>query len=74
MGKVVKLPNLMTRHDISAPSMLREIAKEKPKHCFVICWPEDGSMPTYHSTTSDMPTVLMRLREFEHKYFDGDFT
>lgn len=73
MGKVIKLRNFITRHTISGASMLRAIAKNNPKNAFVICWPEDGSMPTYHCATGDIPTVLMRLREFEHKYFNGDF-
>lgn len=73
MGDVIKLDKLMTRLDINASSMLKEIAKSKPKHAFVICWPEDGKKPEYYSSTGDTPVVLMRLREFEHKYFSGDF-
>lgn len=64
----------MTKNDIDAPTMLRNIAEEKPKNAFVIVWPEDGSLPTYHSSTSDMPVVLMRLQEFIHKYYNGDFS
>lgn len=73
MGKVIKLKNLITKNNINPISMLREIAKKKPKNAFVIIWPEDGSMPTYHSSTSDISIILMRIREFEHKYFSGDF-
>lgn len=63
-----------THLDQNSEEVLHGLAAKKPKHVFIIAWPEDGSMPTYHSTTSDFPTVLMRLREFEHKYFNGDFT
>lgn len=73
MGKVIYLNKLVTKVDINASRMLRVIAKEKPKHAFVIAWPEDGRLPTYHSSTGDIPIVLMRLREFEHKYFSGEF-
>jgi hypothetical protein len=72
MADILKWTGL-TKHDISAPSMLREIAKEKPKNVFVIVWPKDGGMPTYHSSTADMPTVLMRVQGFIHKFYNGDF-
>lgn len=72
MGDVIRL-NCITKHDIDSSEILRAIAEEAPANVFVICWPQDGSMPTYHSSTGDIPTVLMRLREFEHKYFNGDF-
>jgi hypothetical protein len=72
MAEIIKLP-LITQHELDASEMLAAIAEDKPKNAFVVVWPEDGTMPTYHSTTSDVPTVLMRLREFEHKYFSGDF-
>lgn len=44
-----------------------------PNHAFVIVWNKDGSLPTYHSTTEDMSVILMRLQEFVHKYYNGDF-
>lgn len=72
MSNIIKLP-LVTKHDINATSMLEKIAKGLPAQAFVIVWPDDGSMPTYHSSTGDIPVVLMRLREFEHKYFSGEF-
>lgn len=53
--------------------MLRHIADSNPRHAFVIVWPEDGSLPTYHSSTGDVPTILMRLNEFSHKWYSGDF-
>ncbi len=62
----------ITKHDISAQSMLRAIATDEPSHAFVIAWPS-GGMPTYHSSTADMPVILMRLQEFIHKYYNGDF-
>lgn len=71
-GNVIKFPGI-TKHDIQADDMLRSIAENKPLHAFVICWPEDGSMPTYHSSTADTPVVLMRLNEFIHQYYNGDF-
>lgn len=72
MGDVIRL-NIETRVDLNAEDMLRAIAENKPKHAFVICWPEDGGQPTYHSSTGDMPVVLMRLNGFIHKFYNGDF-
>ena len=73
MSNVVQL-DVLTKLDLPSEQMLKNIAEEKPAKVFVICWPEDGSMPTYHSNTSDIPVILMRLREFEHKYFSGKFS
>ncbi len=72
MAEILEL-ELVTKHDLSVEEMFSNIAKQNPYHAFVIVWPEDGTQPTYHSTTGDMPTVLMRLREFEHKYFNNEF-
>lgn len=72
MAEVITLPCL-TKLDINAASMLREIAKEKPANAFVIAWPKDGKMPTYHSSTADTPVVLLRIQEFIHKYYNGEF-
>lgn len=60
--------------ELSAPEMLRNVAYDSPNHAFVIAWPADGTMPSYHSSTSDMSVVLLRLQEFIHKYYNGDFT
>lgn len=73
MGEVIEI-DFWTNGDIQADKMLQAIAEENPKNAFVIVWPDDGSMPTYHSSTSDVPTVLMRLQQFIHKYYNGDFT
>ena len=54
--------------------MLKAIAEEDPNDFFAIVFPKDGSIPTYHSSTGDMPVVLMRLQEFIHKYYNGDFS
>ena len=57
---------------LEGADVLRNIIEEDdPDRVFVICWPKDGGMPTYHSNTNDIPVVLMRLREFEHKWFNG---
>lgn len=72
MADIIKL-DIMTKLDISAAEMLQEIATQDPDDAFVIVWPDDGSMPTYHSSTSDMPTVLYRLQSFIHGFFNGDF-
>ena len=72
MGDVIKL-ELITRCPLDAAEMLRNIADEKPANAFVICWPEDGTMPTYHCSTGDTPVVLMRLHEFIHKFYSGEF-
>ncbi len=73
MSNVIKLP-IITTHDINTKEMLETIAKTEPENAFVIVWPNDGSMPTYHCNTSDMPVVLMRIQEFIHKYYNGDFS
>lgn len=71
-NNIVKFTGI-TKLDLSAPEMLRSIAEGNPKNAFVICWPEDGSMPTYHSNTADTAVVLMRLHGFIHKFYNGDF-
>lgn len=73
MAEILELPKLITRGELNASKMLRVIAKEKPRYVFVIAWPEDDGMPTYHSNVGDMPVVLMRIQEFAHKYYSGDF-
>jgi len=70
MVEIIKL-NIATTLDIPADEMLRNIAEEKPKHAFVIVWPENGKHPTYHASTSDMPVILYQLQRFFHKCFDG---
>lgn len=72
MGDVIKM-KIITKNDISASDMLKNIACENPNHAFVVVWPNDGSMPTYHSSTSDVSIVLMRINEFVHKFYNGDF-
>lgn len=72
MGDVIQFSTL-TKLDLESETMLEEIAKSKPDFCFVICWPKDGGMPTYHSNTGDAPTVIYRLQEFIHKELSGDF-
>lgn len=66
-------PKGFTDEDINASNMLQEIAKSNPKHAFVISWPADGTIPTYHSSTGDTPVILMRLQEFIHQMFSGEF-
>jgi len=63
-----------TSCEISAEEMLRNISKESPANAFVMFWPNDGSMPTYHCSTGDMPVIMMRIQQFIHKYYNGDFT
>jgi hypothetical protein len=63
----------LTTGDIKCPGMLRAIADQDPSNAFVICWPKDGKEPTYHCSTSDIPTVLLRLQTFIHKFFNGEF-
>jgi hypothetical protein len=72
MAEIIHL-EIVTKHDISAAKMLREIAKSKPAHAFVIVWPESGADPTYHSSTADAPVVLYRIQEFIHKYYNREF-
>lgn len=61
------------RGDLTSTEMLNTLASYNPAKAFVICWPEDGSMPSYHSNTADMPVILLRLQEFIHKFYNGDF-
>lgn len=73
MGDVVRW-NGITRHELNSEDMLTAIAAEKPDKVFVITWPEDGSMPSFHSNTQDIPVVLMQLQRFIHKFYNGDFS
>lgn len=70
---IILTPDFITTRDLSAKDMLCNIAEENPSHAFVVVWPEDGGMPTYHSSTSDIPVVMMRVNEFIHKVYNGDF-
>jgi len=72
MSNIIKFPSLWYS-DLNAGKMLNNIAFEKPKHAFVIAWPEDGSMPSYHSSTSDTPVIVYRIQEFLHKLYSGEF-
>lgn len=74
MAEILELPNLITKHEMQADDMLRTIAENSPKDAFVIVWPKDGTLPTYHSSTGNIPVVLMRIQEFVHKYYSGDFS
>lgn len=69
---VIKMPGICYSAS-PAVDMLRNIADGSPKNAFVITWPENGDMPTYWSSTGDLPVVLMRLNEFIHKSYNGDF-
>jgi predicted xylose isomerase-like sugar epimerase len=74
LSNIIQFPiNPFTTQDISAPDMLRHIADNNPAQAFVVCWPNDGSMPTYHSSTGEVPEVLMRVQEFIHKFYNGEF-
>lgn len=72
MAEILHLDTL-TKHELDTAEMLRSIAENDPEYAFVICWPKDGSDPTYHSNTGDTPVILMRINEFIHKYYNGDF-
>lgn len=64
---------LASDQEVNCSDILMEIAKQDPKNIFVITWGKDSSTTTYHSSTSDMPNVLLKLQTFIHKYFNGDF-
>ena len=71
MTNIIQFPDISP---LTASDMLRNIAdNDAPKYAFVICWPEDGTMPTYHSNTKDIPVTLMRLQEFVHRCYNGEF-
>ena len=72
MNNVIKFPSGIN-HELDSAEMLHEIAKDAPKKVFVICWPEDGSMPTYHTNTADYPVIMMRLQHFIHKMYNEEF-
>lgn len=73
MGEIIKADFINYQGDLKAEDVLREIAEEKPEFVFVIAWPSDGSMPSYHSNTDDVPVIVMRLLQFIHKVFNKDF-
>lgn len=70
---VIKFPGHYYK-DTAASDTLHAIAKDDPKFVFVIAWPKDGTRATYHSNTSDVPTIVLRLQQFIHKLFNGDFS
>ena len=70
MSNIVKFPGI-TKHDIDTSEMLRSIADTNPHHAFLIIWPEDGTAPTYHSSTGDIPIVLHRINQFTHMVYNG---
>lgn len=73
MTNVVKFPGKVYQ-DLPADEMLKAIAEQKPSKVFMIVWPEDGTRPTYHSNTSDIPVIVLRIQQFLHKLFNGVFT
>ncbi len=80
MGDVINLFTRMKqrvqpeeRRELIASDILRAIADEEPDKVFLVVWPKDGSLPTYHSNTKDIETILLRLNQFIHKYYNGDF-
>jgi hypothetical protein len=73
VAEILELNHLITRHDLNAPDMLRTIAESEPADAFVITWPKDKTMPTYHSSTGNTPVIMLRIQEFIHKYYSGDF-
>ncbi|TXH54894.1 MAG: hypothetical protein E6Q97_09915 [Desulfurellales bacterium] len=73
MTNIVKFPGKVYQ-DLPADEMLAAIAEQKPLKVFVIVWPEDGTRPTYHSNTSDIPVIVLRIQQFLHKLFSGVFT
>jgi len=70
---IIKFPG---KHygEVNGADVLRAIAESEPDKVFVIVWPKDGSRPTYHSNTSDIPVIVLRIQQFLHKLFRGDFT
>lgn len=72
MTNIIKLP-VITKLDLQPDEMLRNIADSNPANAFVLVWPNDGSLPTYHCSTGDTPVVLLQLQMFVHKMFNGDF-
>jgi hypothetical protein len=63
-AEIIEL-DVITKLDLNASEILREIAKEDPKHVFLVVWPKDGGHPTFHASTSDTPVVLYQLERFK---------
>lgn len=72
MAEIIRL-HKYTEGDIDPREMMDAIFEGGQKNVFVIAWPADGGLPSYHSSTGDLPVVLMRLQEFAHKYFNREF-
>jgi hypothetical protein len=70
-AEIIEL-DVITKLDLNASEILREIAKEDPKHVFLVVWPKDGGHPTFHASTSDTPVVLYQLERFKHFIFSED--
>jgi hypothetical protein len=70
-AEIIEL-DVITKLDLDASEILSEIAKEDPKHVFLVVWPKDGGHPTFHASTSDTPVVLYQLERFKHFIFSED--
>jgi hypothetical protein len=44
-AEIIEL-DVITKLDLDASEILSEIAKEDPKHVFLVVWPKDGGHPT----------------------------
>jgi hypothetical protein len=64
-AEIIEL-DVITKLDLDASEILSEIAKEDPKHVFLVVWPKDGGHPTFHASTSDTPVVLYQLESEAH--------
>lgn len=71
----------LINHKLSAPFpprgentteiLLRELKSRNPKYCFAIEWPENGDEPIFHTSTSDMPVLTLRLQNFLSELYAG---
>lgn len=61
----------MTKLDIIAPNMLRNIADEEPEHAVVFAVKNDEI--TYHSSTGDVYKMLYYVESFKNYLMNGGF-
>lgn len=72
MSNLIKFP--VKRNMIPTKTMFDEIIKDcKPKHAFVIVWPDDGGEVTFHSNTDDMPVMIYQVQRFIQKALNEEF-
>jgi len=71
-AKIIQFTGL-TCLNLDAASILRNIADENPENAFVITWSNEERESKFYSSNAITSEILMRLNEFIHRYYNGEF-